>query len=101
MAGQHWLEPEQQHAAVTALAVVRSWSDQRDDPDAALLDALRQQDPATAMIGLATVARLLAIELGACSHRSEHAVLADLAERVSSPAPAADAPAADAPARRR
>lgn len=93
MAGQHWVEPAQQHAVVTAMTVVRAWTEAQDDPEAALLDALRRQDHATAMIGLATVARLLAVELGVCSHRTEEAVLADLAERVSATAPAADAPA--------
>jgi len=93
MAGQHWLEPAQQHAVVTAMTVVRAWAEAQGDPEAALLEALRRQDAATAMIGLATVARLLAVELGVCSHRTEEAVLADLAERVSSTAPAADGPA--------
>ena len=92
MAGQHWLEPAQQHAVTTALAVVRAWAEAQDDPEAALLDALRRQDPATAMVGLATMARLLAVELGVCSHRTEEAVLADLAERVSATAPVADGP---------
>lgn len=85
-----WLEPAQQHATATALTVLRAWAGEHDDPDTVLLDHLRDQDPATAMIGLATVARLLAVELGACSHRTEREVLAELAGRVASAAPAAD-----------
>lgn len=82
-----WLEPAQQHAAATALQVLRRWTNADHDPDAELLDALRQQDPATALVGLATVARLLAIELAACSQRTECAVLAELDTLVSSPCP--------------
>lgn len=87
MAGLSWLEPPQQHAVVTATAVLNAWADETDDPEAALLDALRHQDPAIVMIGLATVARMLAVELGACSHRPERAVLAELAQRVAPIAP--------------
>lgn len=87
MAELSWLEPAQQHAVVTATAVLRAWAEEPDDPEAALLDALRRQDPAILMIGLATVARMLAVELGACSHRPEGAVLVELAQRVAPLAP--------------
>lgn len=90
MAGQSWLEPAQQHAALTAMAVLIAWADERDDPEDVLLEVLRQQDPATAMIGLATVARLLAVEQAVCSHRTEWTVLAELAESIASAAPAGD-----------
>jgi hypothetical protein len=93
MAEQSWLGPAQQHAVVTAMAVLRAWAEESDDPEDVLLETLRRQDPATVIIGLATVARLLAVELGVCSHRTEAAVLADLAERVASAAPAGNGPA--------
>ncbi len=92
MAGQPWLEPAQQHAVATSMAVLRAWAEARDDPEDVLLEALRHQDPATVIIGLATVARLLAVELGVCSHRTETAVLADLADRAAAAAPAGDGP---------
>lgn len=81
MTEEHWLDPAQQHAVAAALTVVRAWADAREDPEAVLLEVLRDQDPARAMVGLATASRLLAIELAACSRRTESAVLADLAER--------------------
>lgn len=78
MTAQHWLDPTQQHAARSALRVLRSWASAADDPDEVLLRSLAQEDLATVLLGLATVSRLLAIELGACSARSEHEVLAEL-----------------------
>lgn len=81
MTEDHWLDPAQEHAVAVAVTVLRTWAGAGEDPDAALLEILRDQDPATAMVGLATVSRLLAIELGACSRRTERAVLADLAKR--------------------
>ncbi|MFD5213338.1 hypothetical protein [Microbacterium sp. NPDC058345] len=62
------------------LRVVRAWAEADDYPEAALDEALQREDgPAGTAIGLATVARLLAIELAAASGRTEIAVLDDLA----------------------
>jgi len=81
MSDDHWLAPAQQHAVAAALDVLQAWTGTRHDPDSALLEALRRQDPATAMIGLATVARLFAIELAHRSDRSEQEVIAGAAVR--------------------
>lgn len=78
MATGGWLEPAQQQPALTALRVLRGWAAATDDADGVLLRSLREQDTASLLLGLTTVARLLAIELGACSDRSEHEVLAEL-----------------------
>lgn len=101
-------DPPQQHAIGAALQVLGSWAEAAEatgtaassapdnrasaaggprattradtalSPDEVLLRELGQQDVATCLIGLATVARLLAMELGACSRRDERQVLADL-----------------------
>ncbi len=90
MRDDQWLDPAQQHAVAVALGAVHSWAAADEDHEAVLVQALRDQDPATVMIGLATVTRLLAIELGAGSGRSELTVLDDLTEQTVRSAPLTD-----------
>lgn len=71
-----WFEPAQQHALHTAVGILRTWAEAEDD--VVLRETLDAQDPDTALVGLATAARILAVELGLHRRRSELAVLAEL-----------------------
>lgn len=77
--------PEAQFRSIQArLRVVAAWADAEQEPEAALDGALRSEpDPADVVVRLATVSRLLAIELAAATGLSEAAVLAQLGVRVA------------------
>lgn len=68
----------QADAAQAGLRALVAWSLATTDPEDALLHALAREDTAEVTIGLATVGRMLALELGLRSGRDEVAVLADL-----------------------
>lgn len=72
------LSAEQAHALDTALRVMVRWLTAVEDPDRALLDAVDAEHPGEVVVGLATLDRLLLIELAAATGRSEVAVLAEL-----------------------
>ncbi|MEE4021696.1 hypothetical protein V1Y59_01290 [Gordonia sp. PKS22-38] len=67
------------------MRILTTWSHAEYDSEEALARAVRdQRDPDEAAVGLATVSRLLAIELAAASGRSERAVIGDLEAMIRS-----------------
>lgn len=72
------LNAAQANAAQAGLRTLVTWSLATTEPEDVLLDALRRENPAEVTIGLATVGRMLAVELGIRSGRDEVSVLADL-----------------------
>lgn len=78
-----WVSEAQFRSIQAGLRVVSAWADAHHEPEAALDGALRcEPDPADVVVGLATVSRLLAIELAAASGSTESAVLERLGARV-------------------
>lgn len=87
-AGGAAMSDAQASAAEAGLRTLVTWSLATADPQDALLEALRREDPAEVAVGLATIGRMLAVELGIRSGRDEIAVLADLRdvlERLATP----------------
>lgn len=81
--GQTWVSQAQYRSIQAGLRVVGAWTAADHAPEAALDGALRRErDPADVVVGLATVARLLALELAAATGASETAVLNRLAAQV-------------------
>lgn len=68
----------QTSAAEAGLRTLVTWSLATTDHDDVLLAALRRENPAEVAIGLATIGRMLAVELAVRSGRDEVTVLADL-----------------------
>lgn len=82
-AGEQWVSPAQFRAIEAGLRVIEQWSRAEQEAEAALSRALRAEpDPADMVIGLASVTRLLAIELAVATDRSERQVLRGLEARV-------------------
>lgn len=80
---QTWVSAVQYRSIQAGLRVVGAWADAGREPEAALDGALRgEPDPADVVVGLATVARLLALELAAATGTTETAVLNRLAAQV-------------------
>ncbi|KGM13977.1 hypothetical protein [Cellulomonas bogoriensis] len=78
---QPWVTPVQFQAIEAGLRVVTAWTNAGDED--ALAHALhRETDAADIVIGLATVTRLLAMELAAATATTETDVLAHLDARV-------------------
>ncbi|MDQ1122598.1 hypothetical protein [Microbacterium trichothecenolyticum] len=72
-----WVSDAQYRSIHAGLRVVEAWGDAEHDPEEALSRALRAEaDPADLVIGLATLSRLLALELAAAAGVSEAVVLA-------------------------
>lgn len=79
-----WVSAPQYRGIQTGLRIVNSWAKADQEPEEALDRALRREhSPADAVVGLATVARLLALELGAATGRTETTVLEQLAVTVA------------------
>jgi hypothetical protein len=79
-----WVSDAQFGSIQAGLRVVGDWAAADDDPEGALDRALRREpDGDVVGVGLATVSRLLAIELAAATGSTEADVLERLAERVS------------------
>ena len=71
-----WVSDAQYRCIQAGLRVLRSWTRAGRDPDAALGRALwYEPDGAQVVVGLATVARLLAMELAAATGTGEQEVL--------------------------
>lgn len=82
-AHEPWVSPLQYRGIRAGLRVVDAWARAERDPEDALDRALgREDDPAGVVVGLATVTRLLAIELAVATGRSEAAVLDGLAATI-------------------
>lgn len=80
---QTWVTGAQYRSIQSGLRVVGAWADGDREPEAALDRALRREaDPADVVVGLATVARLLALELAAATGTTETAVLNRLTAQV-------------------
>ncbi|GAA3661032.1 hypothetical protein [Microbacterium marinilacus] len=78
-----WVSEDQYRSIQAGLRVVAAWADAEHEPEAALDGALRREsDPGDVVVGLATVSRLLAIELAAATGATEGAILARLGARV-------------------
>lgn len=78
-----WVSAPQYRGIHAGLRIVSAWAGAPFQPEEALDLALRQeQDPTEVVVGLATVARLLALELGAATGRSDLVVLEHLAATV-------------------
>lgn len=78
-AGGPWVSDAQFRSIGTGLRVLSSWTHADGAPEDALAAAVRSEHDTNAVaVGLATVARLLAIELAAASGRSERAVIDEL-----------------------
>jgi hypothetical protein len=77
------LSPEQLGAIRSGVTVVASWVLATDDPSEELLRATRREDPTALVIGLASAARLLTVELSIATCRAEHEVLANLWRTIS------------------
>ncbi|MFV0374434.1 hypothetical protein [Microbacterium sp.] len=78
-----WVSAEQYRGIRVGLRIVEAWADARDEPEEKLRVALqRETDLPDIVIGLATVARLLAIDLAAATGRSELAVVEHLGAKV-------------------
>lgn len=74
-----WVSEAQFRSIQAGLRVVTAWADAEHEPEAAFDGALRREpDSADVVVGLATVSRLLAIELGVATGTTEGAVLARL-----------------------
>lgn len=79
-----WVSDLQYRCMTAGLGVVRSWVDAGQEQQETLLAALRREPvPGELVIGLATVSRLLAIELAAATGRTEREVLHRLDELTS------------------
>ncbi|WP_448262403.1 hypothetical protein [Microbacterium aurum] len=77
-----WVSDAQFRSVHAGLRVVSAWADADQEPEAALDGALRHEpDAADVVVGLATVSRLLAIELAAATGSTEGAVLEGLGAR--------------------
>lgn len=89
-ADERWVSAQQYRGIRVGLRIVREWADAADEPETALHRALQQErDPADVVVGLATVARLLALEVATATRASETDVLDRLAgtvERLQYPA---------------
>lgn len=71
-----WLSPTQFRCLRSGLRVVTTWAAEHREPDTALQQALHDEpDPFEVVVGLATVSRLLAIELAAATGVTETEVL--------------------------
>lgn len=78
-----WVSAAQYRGIQAGLRVVNAWAGAGDDPDSELDRALRREDEsADVVVGLATVARLIAIELAAATGRTETGVLDQLAATI-------------------
>ncbi|WP_439030813.1 hypothetical protein [Gordonia terrae] len=78
-AGGSWVSDAQFRSIGTGLRILSSWTHADDAPEEALARAVgSERDTNAAAVGLATVARLLAIELAAASGRSERTVIDEL-----------------------
>ena len=78
-----WISEAQLRSIEAGLRVVAAWALADREPDAALDGALRREpDPADVVVGLATVSRLLAIELAAAIGSTEGAVFERLVARI-------------------
>lgn len=76
---RQWLSDAQFRSVLAGLRVVDAWVSADEDPDLALGHALRREpDVADVVVGLATVSRLLAIDLAAVTGRTEGQVLRDI-----------------------
>lgn len=74
-----WVSAAQFRSIQAGLRVVEAWVDAEREPESALDGALRREaDLGDVVVGLATVSRLLAIELAAETGVTEGAVLARL-----------------------
>lgn len=79
-----WLSPAQFRCLQAGLRVVGNWVADDHDPDIALRRALNDEPaPIDVVIGLATVSRLLAIELAAATGATETEVLTRLTATVN------------------
>jgi hypothetical protein len=91
---ERWVSVPQYQGIQAGLRVINAWAEAGDNPESALDWALRREDsPADVVVGLATVARLLAVELAAATGRTETSVLDQLAvtiHRLQHQASAAD-----------
>ena len=73
---QRWESDAQYRCIRAGLRVLSAWTRSTRDPEAALARALRyEHDGGQVVIGLATVSRLLAMELAAATGVSEQDVL--------------------------
>lgn len=80
---QTWVSEDQYRGIRVGLRIVESWATAGEEPERELSRALRRErDPSDIVIGLATVARLLAIDLAAATGASEEAVLGRLERNV-------------------
>ncbi|MGB4778097.1 hypothetical protein [Microbacterium sp.] len=71
-----WVSSAQFRSIQAGLRIVAAWADADHEPESALDGALRREsDPADVVVGLATVSRLLAIELATATGATEGAVL--------------------------
>lgn len=71
-----WVSDAQYRSVRAGLRVLRAWTRPGRDPEAALARALRYEpDGGQVVVGLATVARLLAMELAAATGVREREVL--------------------------
>lgn len=78
-----WVSAAQFRSIRAGIRVVGAWAGAEHDPDSALDDALRREaDPGDVVVGLATVTRLLAMELAAATGSTEAGVLRHLDARV-------------------
>lgn len=74
-----WVSDLQYRCTMSGLRVVGSWIDSDHEPEQALVSAVRREPaPDELVIGLATVSRLLTIELAAATGRTEREVLRGL-----------------------
>lgn len=72
------LDSDQLEAVRAGVTVLTAWALAEDDPVDTLLAACRREHAEVLAIGLASVARLLALELGVASGRREDEVIRDL-----------------------
>lgn len=75
-ADRRWVSEAQYRCIRSGLRVLSAWLRPSDDPEAALSRALGYEpDGGQVLVGLATIARLLAMELAAATGRTEREVL--------------------------
>ncbi len=73
---QRWVSDAQYRCIRSGLRVLSAWTRSTRDPEAALARAVRYEpDGGQVVVGLATVARLLAMELAAATGVTEREVL--------------------------
>ncbi|MFT3862297.1 hypothetical protein [Micropruina sp.] len=73
---RRWVSDAQYRCIRAGLRVLSAWTRPSRDPEAALSRALRYEpDGGQVTVGLATIARLLAMELAAATGRTEREVL--------------------------